>query len=390
MKKSLLPLAFGTFGLGISEFVMMSILPWVAKDMAVTIPEAGHLISAYALGVCVGAPVMLLSARKFPLKNVLFILIFVYALGNLMAGLSGNYWLMMGMRFVSGLPHGAFFGVGSIVAEKLADRGKSARAVAFMVSGMTVANLIGVPLGTFICNLLSWRYIFYITGAWGVVNLYFLYRWMPYIAPMPNTGIRGQFKFLKNPAPWFILLATGLGNCGIFCYYCYIAPLMTDMAGFKPADMTWIMILSGMSMVLGNIIGGKMSDKFSSASVVGFAYSLAAVTLVFVFLWPGYSFLAIVLMCLATGCLFMVGAPQQLLVLQNSRGGEMMGAAFIQIAFNFGNALGSYSGGLPIDKDMGVNYSSLIGTGYLVLAILCVVVLIRLQKRKPMVDVVAV
>ncbi len=388
MKKSLLPLAFGTFGLGISEFVMMSILPWVAKDMSVSIPEAGHLISAYALGVCVGAPVMLMSARKFPLKQVLFLLILIYAFGNFMAGLSANYWLMMGMRFVSGLPHGAFFGVGSIVAERLADRGKSARALAFMVSGMTIANLIGVPLGTFICNAWSWRVIFYITGIWGAINLYFLYRWMPYIAPLPNNGIRGQFRFMKKPEPWFILLATGLGNCGIFCYYCYIAPLMTEVAGFKPADMTWLMVLSGISMVLGNIMGGKLSDRFSSASVVGFAYAAAAIALIVVFFWPANAFLAIVLMCISTCCLFMVGAPQQLLVLQNSRGGEMMGAAFIQIAFNFGNALGSYSGGLPIDKNMGVNYSSIIGTGYLVLAILCVVVLIRLQKRKPMVDVV--
>ncbi len=147
MKKSLLPLALGTFGLGISEFVMMGILPFVARDLGVSIPEAGHLISAYALGVSVGAPVMLLGARKFPLKKVLFLLIFIYALGNTLTGLSGSYSMMLAMRFVSGLPHGAFFGVGSIVARRIAQEGKSAQALAFMISGMTVANLPGCTSG---------------------------------------------------------------------------------------------------------------------------------------------------------------------------------------------------------------------------------------------------
>ncbi len=382
MKKSLVPLALGTFGLGMAEFVMMSILPYVAKDMNVSIPAAGHLISAYALGVCVGAPVMLLSARKFPLKKVLFLLILIYAIGNTLAGLSHNYWFMLGMRFISGLPHGAFFGVGSIVAEKLADDGKSSSALAFMVSGMTIANLIGVPLGAYICNHFSWRFIFYVTGVWGAFNLFFLLKWMPSIAPLPNNGLRGQFSFLKKMEPWLILLATGLGNCGIFCFYCYVSPYLTGMSGFSAADMTWIMVLSGVSMVLGNIIGGKLSDRFRSASVVGFAYSIAAMALIVLFLLPSASFLAIAMMCICTSCLFMVGAPNQLLVLQNSRGGEMMGAAMIQIAFNLGNALGSYSGGLPIDNNIGVNFASIIGMGYLIVAIFIVSILVRRQKSK--------
>ncbi len=382
MKKSLVPLALGTFGLGIAEFAMMSILPYVAKDMSVSIPAAGHLISAYALGVCVGAPVMLLSARKFPLKKVLFLLILLYALGNALAGISHDYWFMLGMRFISGLPHGAFFGVGSIVAEKLADDGKSARALAFMVSGMTLANLIGVPLGAYICNHFSWRFIFYITGAWGAFNLFCLLKWMPSLAPLPNNGFRGQFSFLKKAEPWLILLATGLGNCGIFCFYCYISPLMTGVSGFSASDMTWIMVLSGVSMVLGNIFGGKLSDHYSSTSVVAFAYSMAALALVVIFFLPSIPFLAILMMCVCTCCLFMVGAPNQLLVLQNSRGGEMMGAAMIQIAFNMGNALGSYSGGLPIDNNMGVNVSSIIGMGYLIVAVFFVMLLVRRQKSR--------
>lgn len=169
MKKSLTALAFGTLGLGIAEFVMMGILPDVAKDLHISIPQAGHFISAYALGVCVGAPGMVLVARTRPLKHILLGLMVIYICGNLCAAASVNYWMMLMMRFISGLPHGAFFGVGSIVAERVADKGKSSQAVALMVSGMTIANLFGVPLGTFMSNIMSWRIPFLFNGVWGLI-----------------------------------------------------------------------------------------------------------------------------------------------------------------------------------------------------------------------------
>ena len=156
MKKSLIALAFGTLGLGIAEFVMMAILPYVAADLHISIPTAGHLISAYALGVCAGAP-MLTLARKLPLKNILLGLVAIMMVGNIFASLSPNYWTMLVARFISGLPHGAYFGVASVVAEKLADKGKGSEAVSIMIAGMTIANLFGVPLGTSLSTLLSWR-----------------------------------------------------------------------------------------------------------------------------------------------------------------------------------------------------------------------------------------
>ena len=171
MKKSLIALAFGTLALGMSEFVMMGILPDIARSLGVSIPEAGHLISAYALGVCFGAPLMVLVARKRPLKQILLALTAMIAAGNLCASLAPDYWSLLGLRFVSGLPHGAFFGVGSIVAERVADKGRRAEAVSIMVVGMTVANLFGVPLGTYISNVLTWRATFGIVAVWGVVAL---------------------------------------------------------------------------------------------------------------------------------------------------------------------------------------------------------------------------
>ena len=154
MKKSLIALAFGTLGLGIAEFVMMGILPDVAKDLGISIPVAGHFISAYALGVCVGAPVLIL-ARKHPLKHILLVLVTLMMVGNTCAALAPNYWVLLLARFISGLPHGAYFGVASIVAEKLADKGKGSEAVSIMIAGMTIANLFGVPLGTSLSNSIT-------------------------------------------------------------------------------------------------------------------------------------------------------------------------------------------------------------------------------------------
>ncbi len=369
MKKSLLTLSFGTFGLGIAEFVMMGILPHVARDFGISIPQAGHLISAYALGVCVGAPLTVFFARTLPLKKILLALVAIYALGNLFTGLTLSYWSILLMRFISGLPHGAFFGVGSIVAEKLADKGKSARAVALMVSGMTVANLAGVPLGTYLSNLLSWRIIFIGNGIWGILNLLAIIRWLPHMDPMPNTGLRGQFAFLKNLSPWLLIGSTALANGGIFCMYSYVTPLMTGKAGFSATDMSWIMMLCGMAMVIGNIVGGRLTDKYPMHNVLGSVHAVAACSLVAIFFFAASPVIAITMLIICSAALFAWSSPTQLLLLQNSRGGEMMGAAFLQIAFNMGNAIGAWNGGLVIAANKGVNYTAMIGAGYLVGAV---------------------
>ena len=244
MKKSLIALAFGTLGLGIAEFVMMGILPDVAKDLGISIPVAGHFISAYALGVCVGAPVLIL-ARKHPLKHILLALVTLMMVGNTCAALAPNYWVLLLARFISGLPHGAYFGVASIVAEKLADKGKGSEAVSIMIAGMTIANLFGVPLGTSLSNSISWRVTFLLVGCWGVIILYYIWRWVPHVEGLKDTGFKGQFRFLKTPAPWLILGATALGNGGVFCWYSYINPLLTEVSGFTAESITALMVLAG-------------------------------------------------------------------------------------------------------------------------------------------------
>ena len=361
MKKSLIALSFGTLGLGIAEFVMMGILPDIAKNLHISIATAGHLISAYALGVCVGAP-MLVLARKFPLKQILMGLVAIIMIGNVCASLAPNYWVMLVARFISGLPHGAYFGVASIVAEKLADKGKGSEAVSIMVAGMTIANLFGVPLGTSLSASISWRLTFLLVGAWSIIILYYIWRWVPQVENLPDTGMKGQFRFLKYPAPWLLLGATLLGNGGVFCWYSYVNPLLTNVSGFSAHSITFLMVLAGFGMVVGNLTGGKLSDKYTPGRVAAFAQGSISVVLLLIFLGAKIPWLSVLLMCLCTTGLFTVSSPQQILLIRYSKGGEMLGAASVQIAFNLGNAIGAYCGGLPLQANMGYQYPALIGS----------------------------
>ena len=361
MKKSLIALAFGTLGLGIAEFVMMGILPDVAKDLGISIPTAGHFISAYALGVCVGAPVLTL-ARKYPLKHILLVLVTLIMIGNICAAMAPNYWVLLAARFISGLPHGAYFGVGSIVAEKLADKGKGSEAVSIMIAGMTIANLFGVPLGTSLSTMLSWRATFLLVGIWGIVILYYIWRWVPHVEGLKDTGFKGQFRFLRTPAPWLILGATALGNGGVFCWYSYINPMLTNVSGFSAESITPLMILAGFGMVVGNLISGRLSDRYTPGKIGTAAQELICIMLLLIFFLSPYKWAAALLMCLCTAGLFAVSSPEQILIIRVSKGGEMLGAACVQVAFNLGNAIGAYAGGLAVNE--GYRYPALTGVPF--------------------------
>ena len=361
MKKSLIALAFGTLGLGIAEFVMMGILPDVAKDLGISIPVAGHFISAYALGVCVGAPVLIL-ARKHPLKHILLVLVTLMMVGNTCAALAPNYWVLLLARFISGLPHGAYFGVASIVAEKLADKGKGSEAVSIMIAGMTIANLFGVPLGTSLSNSISWRVTFLLVGCWGVIILYYILRWVPHVEGLKDTGFKGQFRFLKTPAPWLILGATALGNGGVFCWYSYINPLLTEVSGFTAESITALMVLAGFGMVVGNLVSGRLSDRYTPGKVGTTVQAMICIVLLLIFFLSPYPWLSALLMCLCTAGLFAVSSPEQVLIIRVAKGGEMLGAACVQVAFNLGNAIGAYVGGLAISG--GYRYPALAGVPF--------------------------
>ncbi len=380
MKKSLVALAFGTLALGIAEFVMMGILPDVARSLGVSIPEAGHLISAYAIGVCCGAP-MLVVVHKYPLKNMLLCLACIILLGSTLAALSVNYWMLLAARFISGLPHGAYFGVASIVAVRLADERHKTGAVSIMVAGMTVANLFGVPLATGLSASVSWRFPFLLVVFVSLIVLYYVWKWVPSVGALPDNGFRHQFAFLKNDAPWLILAATMFANGGIFCWYSYISPLLVE-GGFSADTLPALMIAAGFGMVAGNLISGRLCDRHRPGHVVVVTQCIAIAALLLVFWLADCGWVSAALMVVCTGCLFAVSSPQQFLILKHAPGGELLGGASIQVAFNLGNAVGAFCGGLPIAAGLPPRYAALTGVPFIVLGLVSFIIFCRKYERK--------
>ncbi len=387
MKRALTTLSLGTFGLGVTEFVMMGILPFIADDFNISIPTAGHLISAYAIGVCIGAPLMVAFMRTWPLKRILTSLLVIYTIASLSMTISPDYSTMLFTRFLAGLPHGAYFGVSSIIADRLVlmSSGKhkigATTAVAIMCAGMSIANLIGIPFGTFICQNFSWRYIFAFSTIWGLITLLCVLKNIPYIEPLPDNGTKGQFRFLKSPAPWLLIAATLLGNGGIFCYYSYVSPLLTEHSGIPVEWLSMMMVIAGAGMVIGNLSGGTLSDKIGPGHTGRLLQIGMCFCLICIMQFSHISSLSVVLMFIATFCLFGVGSPQQLLLLRFSKGGELLGGAMIQLAFNFGNAIGAYLGGIPLSMGHTYNYTAIPGIVMTAIGILCYTIFCRKYEK---------
>ena len=360
MRKGLFALALGTFTLGMTEFIIEDILTDIAHDLSVSIPEAGHLISIYALGVCAGAFSLILMHKYRP-KKILMLLAMLITMGAIIATMAPSYWLLLCARFIQGLPHGAYFGTATIVAVKIARQGKGTSAVAMMCAGMPVANLVGVPLGTFLSHMFGWRLPFGISILLGFGTLYMIHRWVPDIEALPNNGMKAQFRFLRNKAPWLIIIATFMGNGGILCWFSYISPLLQSVAGFSPSSISLLMVLAGLGMVTGNLISGPLSDRFKPGRITCYLQFGAAIALLLTFFLASYSWAAVALMFLVCVSLFGIGSPEQYLIVKHAEGGEMLGGCCIQAAFNMGNAVGAFLGGIPVSLGLGYTYPALIG-----------------------------
>ena len=367
MKKGLIALAFGTLALGMTEFVMMGILPDV-------------LISAYAIGVCCGAP-LLTVAHKYSPKRILLALAAMMLLGAVLCAVSPSYGMMLAARFIAGLPHGAYFGVASIAAVRLADERHKTGAVSIMVAGMTIANLFGVPLSTALSGNISWRVPFVLVALISLLVLYYIWKWVPHIDALPDNGYKGQFRFLRSGAPWLILAATMFGNGGIFCWYSYISPLMTTEAGFPPETVSLLMVAAGFGMVMGNLTSGRLSDRYTPGRVAACTQAIVVVALTLIFLFAHHGWLSAALMVVCTTGLFAVSSPQQFLILKYAPGGEMLGGAAIQVAFNLGNALGAYCGGLPMEQGMPYRYAALVGVPVVALGFIAMTTFIRKYEK---------
>ena len=381
MKKSLFALLLGGLTIGITEFVMMGLLPDIAADLKITIPEAGHLISAYALGVVIGAPTLVILGRNFPPRKMLLILALMLTVFNALSIIAPNYEILFISRLFSGLPHGAFFGVGAVVASRLADKGKEAQAVSIMFSGLTLANLAGVPIGTYIGHHYTWRYTFVLIAAVGLLTLLFLYLWMPNLESKGGESMKTQLKFFKKPEAWLIILITAVGFGGLFAWISYIAPLLTEVSGFSAEAVPYILILAGLGMVVGNFVGGKMADKFSPLTTTITLLLVLALDLLLVFFGSENQYLSL-LLTFMTGCIsFAVVAPIQMLMIQTAKGAEMIASAAIQGSFNIGNALGAFLGGLPLVAGYSYASPNLVGVAMSLIGAGITLIFI-LRKRK--------
>ena len=343
-KKGLFALALGTFALGITEFMTMGILGDLAHSMNISIDKAGRFISAYALGVCFGAPA-LLFVRKMDLRRLMLYLAALITVGNALAAFAPGFWTLCIARFLSGLPHGAYFGVGAIVARKLASPSKAVSAVSMMIAGMTIATLGGVPLGTLVSNLLSWRVAYVIVAVSGILNFIAIRLWVPQVDKLEDCGFKGQFRFMRTLPPWLIFGGILLGQTGIYCWYSFIDPQLTLVSGFSRDAMSWLMVIAGFGMFAGNLIAGQLADRFKPAGVATCVRFGAIPVLILFSFCADIKFFAVGLMFLGTAILFGSGGPLQSSIVGYSHGGEMLGAACIQIAYNAGNAIAAWLGG---------------------------------------------
>lgn len=382
MNKGLLALAFGGMAIGMTEFTMMGILPDIAKDLQVSIPKAAHLIALYALGVVVGAPTLVMLSAKYPPKSVLMVLMLLFVLFNGLFAIAPSYKLLEISRFAAGLPHGAFFGVGSVVATNLAKKGKEAQAIATMFTGMTLANLIGVPIGTYIGHHFSWRITYGIISALGMVTFLALLIWMPKIQHQSDNKLFSQLGYFKKWQSWLLIAIISIGTGGLFAWITYIAPMVTEVSGVQAERVPIIMVLVGLGMVIGNLLGGKLADTVNPIKATIFGFFAMVLCLLVVHYTAQFHAMAYV-MAFVTGMVsFSIGSPIQMMLIQNAKGAETLAASAGQASFNLGNTLGAYLGGLPITMGFAYDTPVLVGVGMAMIGVLLTIGFLKSQTKK--------
>ena len=361
MHKGLIALLLGGLTLGITEFAMMGLLPDLASNLGESIPAAGYLIAMYAVGVVIGAPSLVLISGRYPPKKILIFLAILFTIFNFSSAFAPNYHILLITRFLSGLPHGAFFGVGAVVASRIAKKGKEAQAVSIMFAGLTIANLAGVPLGTYIGHHYLWRYTFVLIALVGLITIIGIIAWIPILKAHENKSIKKEFAFFIHLDSWLIISLIAIGTGGFFTWISYIAPLLTNFSHFNISYVPYIMSLAGFGMVVGNLLGGRLSDIYSPLKAVIMLFIAMSIALIIIHFTAQYKIFTL-FMTFITGALsFSFSAPIQILMIRSSKGSELLASSVSQACFNLANALGAYLGGLPIAFGYGYNYPELVG-----------------------------
>lgn len=353
MSPSLLVLALSAFAIGTTEFVIMGLLPEVATDLNISIPSAGWLITGYALGVAIGAPFMALLTARLPRRQALILLMGVFILGNLLCAMAWGYSFLMIARIVTSLCHGAFFGIGAVAAANLVSPDKRASAVAMMFTGLTLANVLGVPLGTALGQSMGWRFPFWVVASIGIVAIWGLNKLLPRGHAEEPVSIRREFSALRRVKLWIALLTTVMFSASMFALFTYIAPLLRDVTGVSASGVTATLFLIGLGLTVGNIVGGKLGDRHLKATLLGAFMALGLSAGVFSWMSNSLVLAEINLFFWAVSAFALVPALQINVVNCGQEAPNLTSTLNIG-AFNVGNALGAWVGGLALTLGYGL------------------------------------
>lgn len=381
MPLALLALALGTFGIGTTEFVMFGLLPQVASTFAVSVPTAGLLVTGYAVGVMVGAPIMTILGTRMSYKRMLILLMGVFITGSVISALAPTFGILLLGRVVAACAHGVFFGIGSVVAADLVPPQKKASAISLMFTGLTVANVIGVPLGAYVGQRAGWRVTFFVIAAIGLAGLVGVIKLVPDVPKPGGVSLRDEVSVFRDPQVILALAVTVLGNSGIFAAATYLAPMMTTVTGFADSSISWLLIVFGVGMVIGNLIGGKFADQALTRmlfiTLTGLAVVLALFTLTV------HNKIAAVVTIFLIGVLGFANVPPlQKRILDKASSAPTLASAANIGAFNLGNALAAWLGGIVISAGLGYPAVNLVGAAFSASAVVITVLSAALEKRR--------
>ncbi|MEP7455299.1 MFS transporter [Phyllobacterium sp. SB3] len=381
MPLPILALAIASFCIGTTEFVIMGLLPEVAADLSVSIPSAGLLVTGYALGVVIGAPIIAIATASLPRKPVLVGLALLFVIGNLFCAIAPNYWMLMIARVVTAFGHGAFFGIGSVVAANLVPRHKRASAIALMFAGLTLANILGVPAGTALGEVYGWRATFFAVVAIGIASVISIIVLVPSSkGEQKGGGILSEVKVLGKLQVWLAMAISALASASLFAVFTYIKPILTDVSGISTSAVTWVLLLFGAGMTVGNVIGGKLADWKLMPTVIGTLIALAFVHVIFAEV-TGLPTAAIATVFFWGVLTFVIVPPLQMRVVESADEAPNLAATLNQGAFNVGNASGAWIGGAALTLGVPYQYLPFVGAA-LTLAGLAVAIWSTLLDRK--------
>jgi DHA1 family arabinose polymer transporter-like MFS transporter len=382
VKLSLISLLIGGFCIGMTEFLMMGVLPDVSRSLDISIPEAGHLISIYALGVVIGAPLLVGLTGHLAPKKVLISLMLAVCVFNGLFALAPNLPMLLITRLLAGLPHGAYFGIGAVVATQLAEPGREAKSVAVMFAGLTLANIVGVPLGTYIGHHFNWRFSFCLIAIVALLAAGAIRLWLSNLPSAGESTFRKSVGIFTKAGLWVIVGISAIGTGGMFAWISYIAPLMTEVAGFKANAITLIMVIAGLGMAFGNFLGGRLADRFPPVRTTAVLLFCMVIALLATTALAPFKSAAIIMTFLTGAIGFSVIAPMQMLILQEAHEAKMLASAVLQATSNIGNALGAFLGGLPIAAGLGYTSPEYVGSALALTGVFFCLILIKTHRQQ--------